>query len=243
MKEELEKASVTEVIPDYNREQQWAQLSSRIPGRRVMPWRSWSIAAGLALLIAGGYALWKQPASEPPVVVSSQHPAWLQLPADTTPGEKTTVATTSTVGSHTTGRKNRPERTVATNEIYNGTPCPIALRINQVKICPNVKPEPISSSSTLQPEERAKLNYEDHDAVASNCSLTVKEIEIKSIATGDVILLNASSTPATVQEAFRILTREHEGKILAGAFDHDCRKKNKKLNLQLDNRDGRLSIE
>jgi hypothetical protein len=241
MIDELGKTSAEDMWPGYDREDEWAQLSRRIPRQRKIPVLPWAVAAGLAAVGIFTFLYIQDTQDTAPVTVSSS-PAWLQMPADTTPKSMVEVTTRVVPGIAPANHKQHNPRTVA-SEIYNGTPCPIAVRINQVKSCPNVQPEPISNSSTLQPAGTAQINYEDHETVASNCSVTVKEIEIKSIATGDVILLDANSTPATVQDAFRIMTREREGKILAGAFDHDCRTREKKLNLALDNRRGRITLE
>lgn len=243
MKKELETASASEVIPGYDAAHDWDQLSTRIPVRKTISLRMMAAAAGVAFIIVAGYIFTGRQEAPSPVAISASQSPWLQLPPDSTP----LVAATAPAAAPATGQdapaRPRTAKNTGTSKIYNGTPCPIAIRINQVKSCPNTRPEPISTSSTLEPDGINNIEYEDHETVASNCSLSIREIEIKSIATGDVILLNSSSTPATVQDAFRILTRQHEGKILAGAFDHDCRKRNKKLNLQLDNRQGRLSIE
>lgn len=241
MIEELRKTSAKDVWPGYDGEDEWAKLNRRIPRQKKISVLPWAIAAGLAA--AGIFTfLYLQDASETDPVAVSSSPAWLQMPADSSTKSVVEVTTQVVPGTLVLNHKQHNPKTVA-SEIYNGTPCPIAVRINQVKSCPNVQPEPISNSSTLQPAGTGQINYEDHETVASNCSVTVKEIEIKSIATGDVILLNANSTPATVQDAFRIMTREREGKILAGAFDHDCRKREKKLNLALDNSRGRITLE
>lgn len=241
MIDELGKSSAETVWPGYDREGEWAELNRRIPRQRKITVLPWAIAAGLAAMGIFTFLNIQDKQVAGPVTVSSS-PAWLQMPADSAPKPMVEVATQVVPGIAAVDHKQRNPKTVA-SEIYNGTPCPITVRINQVKSCPNVQPEPISNSSTLQPAGTAQINYEDHETVASNCSVTVKEIEIKSIATGDVILLDANSTPSTVQDAFRIMTREREGKILAGAFDHDCRKREKKLNLELDNRRGRIILE
>ncbi|MBX2905667.1 MAG: hypothetical protein KF744_06480 [Taibaiella sp.] len=240
MKDELEKAHAVDVWPGYNNEDEWMQLSKRLPRKRSIPLRAWVAAAGIAAIGFATYWLTIDRTQTEQRITSSK-PAWLEMPANAVP-EATQIAKQTETEVAAKNPKHRQTGPVA-KEIYNGTPCPIAVRINQVKSCPNVKPEPISSSSTLQPAGTAQITYEDHQTVAAECSVAVKEIEIKSIATGDVILLNANSTPATVQEAFRIMTRESEGKILAGAFDHDCRKRERKLSLELDNSRGRITLE
>ena len=240
MMEELDRASAEDVLPGYNRVDDWERLSRRIPRRRKLAIPLWAAAASLVMGTAA-YLLHTASYEQPHPVAVAAPPAWLQMPENIELPVATAEVATVSQGTVAAGlhRAARP----VTREIYNGTPCPIAVRINQVKSCPNMQPEPISSSSTLLPAGSAQITYENHETVASDCSVAVKEIEIKSIATGDVILLNASSTPTTVQEAFRIMTREREGKILAGAFDHDCRKREKKLSLELDNSRGRITIE
>lgn len=243
MRNELENASAADVWPGYNSGNEWMELNSRMPrGRKIKLW-PWAAAAGIAAMGVFIFLYNQNTEISTPAAVSAS-PAWLHIPADSAPSSMAEVSTQMVQGTVAATRKmhNVPSKPIA-SEIYNGTPCPIAVRINQVKNCPNVRPEPISSSSTLQPDGTAQLTYEDHETVPSNCSVTVKEIEIKSITTGDVILLNASSTPSTVQEAFRIMTREREGKILAGAFEHDCRKREKKLNLELENSRGRITLQ
>ena len=240
MNEELDKASAEDVWPGYDWGEDWERLSRHIPRRRRLAIPLWAAAASL-VIGTSGYLLYSAGNEQPRPVALTATPAWLQMPGSNELPVTTTEIAPAAQGTVAATHRRGPRP--VTREIYNGTPCPIAVRINQVKSCPNVQPEPISSSSTLQPAGTAQISYENHETISANCSVTVKEIELKSIATGDVILLNASSTPATVQEAFRIMTRESEGKILAGAFDHDCRKREKKLSLELDNSRGRITIE
>ena len=108
-------------------------------------------------------------------------------------------------------------------EIFcNSTPCPIEICINQTMKCPNNKPAAISSYSTLEPDQSGELDYKAKDKIAKNCSLTVKDIEIKSVATGEMIILNEHSSPSTAQDLFNYITRRKKGDILAGKFHKDC---------------------
>jgi hypothetical protein len=139
---------------------------------------------------------------------------------------------TTTIDAHT-----------ATGRIYNNTPCPIELRISQMMKCPNIQPKDISTSSTVEPDQSGQLNYKEKQGIAKNCSLTVKEIEIRSLATGETILLNSISIPATAQEVFSYITREKRGDVIAGVLNYDCDKKTRRHSLRLNNRDGNLIIE
>jgi hypothetical protein len=127
--------------------------------------------------------------------------------------------------------------------ICNGTPCPIEICINQTMRCPNIEPSTISSCSTLEPDHSGRLSYKAHDKIAKNCSLTVNEIEIKNIATGETILLTGNSTPATAQDVFSYITGQRKGDILTGMFSSDCDHNTQKHDLMLNNSYGDLILQ
>jgi hypothetical protein len=126
--------------------------------------------------------------------------------------------------------------------VHNGTPCPLEISISQIMKCPNSKPAAISSCNTLEPGQSAQLTYKASENIASNCSLTVKEIEIRSVATGEIILLDASS-PITAQEVFGYLSGEKQGDIYAGIFNSDCNNRGRKHNVRLGNKEGNITIQ
>ncbi len=129
-------------------------------------------------------------------------------------------------------------RDAANGYICNNTPCPIQICINQTMKCPNNKPAAITTYSTLQPDQQGELDYKANNKIAKNCSLTIKDIEIKSIATGEMILLNENSSPATAQELFSYITRQKKGDILAGSFHKDCNNQVGEHGLVFDSKDG-----
>jgi hypothetical protein len=127
--------------------------------------------------------------------------------------------------------------------ICNTTPCPIQICINQTMKCPNNKPSAISTYSTLEPDQSGELDYKEKNKVAKNCSLTVKDIEIKSIATGEMIVLNEHSSPSTAQELFSYITRQKKGDILAGRFHADCNNKTGEHGLVFDSNSGNWMLQ
>ena len=130
------------------------------------------------------------------------------------------------------------ERDPGKGYICNNTPCPIQICINQTMKCPNNKPAAITTYSTLQPDQQGELDYKANNKIAKNCSLTIKDIEIKSIATGEMIILNENSSPATAQELFSYITRQKKGDILAGSFHKDCNNQVGEHGLVFDSQEG-----
>jgi hypothetical protein len=256
LNDELNKASAKDVIPGFDHEMEWEFLSKKMPAAKTRVLKlAWPYAAGTLLLLTAGLYWSQSPEGEKQELVSVKNPSVtsssipMAKTRDTNEENKTENTGTLAIAHQKLATKRQLTSNTdeiacrTTNDvIHNGTPCPLELRISQTMKCPNIKPEAISSSSTLQPEQSAQLNYKEKNNKERNCSLTINEIEIKSIATGEVILLNSSSSPS-MQEVFCYLTGEKEGNILAGVFNNDCDKKNRKHNLRLDNRDGKLILE
>lgn len=105
--------------------------------------------------------------------------------------------------------------------ICNGTPCPIEICITQTIKC-HGQPSTISTCSTLEPDQSGRLHYKTHDKIGRHCTMSVDEITIKTISTGETIVLNANSKPATAQDFFQYITGQKKGGILAGVFHDDC---------------------
>lgn len=271
MNERMEQASLDELAPGFDKEQEWMKISEQLhkpKWRILLP--VWSYAAAILLLLAGGAWLWlvsdehgrqslaqqhmkevkdtvavtapvRTIDSNKKVVRTEEAPAAPATKADKSKQDNKTIRNTVAVKKH---RANAAMQNNAAKEVIcNGTPCPIQICISQTMRCPNVQPAAISSCSTLEPDQSGRLSYKEHDKIARNCSLTVNEIEIKSIATGEVILLNANSKPATAQEVFSYITGQKKGDVLAGMFNSDCNDKTKKKGLRLYNSYGNIIIQ
>ena len=221
----------------------------------------WSYAAAILLLLSVGIWFMLPPTAKDQQGVARQiAPAPVIVPADTARNATPAVAQGDTQMKDEQPTRNKElvvvkKRThshkahdvitkyTAKDFICNGTPCPIQICINQTVTCPHTQPSTISSSSTLEPDQSGQLRYKAHDKIAKNCSLTVNEIEITSIATGETILLNTNSTPSTAQEVFNYITGKKKGDVLAGMFSSDCDHQEQKHGVRLNNRHGDLIIE
>jgi len=261
--ERMERASLRDLMPGFDKEVEWLQLAGKLhPEKKRVLLPLWSYAAAILLLLGVGVWLMLPPNGKNHDVVLQQTtpPGIIVAPADTSSNSKPATAQVDTeakeikpepiknlvvVKKHTRAHKDHDLVTkyTAKDFICNGTPCPIQICINQTVTCPHTQPATISSSSTLEPDQSGQLRYRAHDKIAKNCSLTVNEIEITSIATGETILLNTNSSPSTAQEVFNYITGKKKGDVLAGMFSSDCDQQDKKRGLRLNNRHGDLIIE
>ncbi len=125
--------------------------------------------------------------------------------------------------------------------ICNGTPCPIEICITQTIKC-NGQPSTVSSCSTLEPDQEGKLHYKTHDKIGRHCTMSVDEITIKTLSTGETIVLNANSTPSTAQDFFNYITGKKKGGIVAGVFHDNCND-DQDCGLKFDNNFGDLILQ
>ena len=267
--ERMEQASLKEFMPGFDKEAEWLQLSQQLhPTRRKMLLPTWSYAAAILLLLAiGGWIVWNVTHNnDRPIATKLPAKESVPLPinkkmevADTTIISKPTLAQTEpeneikpnkyknsvTIKKHPPTHKgyDLAKNYTTKSFICNSTPCPIQICISQTMKCPDIQPAAISSCSTLEPDQSAQLSYKAHDKIAKNCSLTVNEIEITSIATGETILLTSNSSPSTAQDVFSYITGQKKGGILAGMFNSDCNHQTAKHGLRLDNSYGNLIIQ
>ncbi len=267
MNERMEQASLEELMPGFNKENEWLQLSQKLhtqKTRRLIP--IWSYAAAVLLLIAG--SIWFTTSFEThdqKSITKQNRPEEQNTKPIVSPTNSSVNIKPAVAQSDPHQNENKPEKNknavaikkhssghkphyvvsnyTAKDFICNGTPCPLQICINQTMQCPDVQPATISSCSTLEPDQSGQLTYKAHDKIAKNCSLTINEIEITSIATGETILLNASSTPSTAQDVFSYITGQKKGDIIAGMFNSDCNHKTKKHGLRLNNSYGDLIIQ
>ncbi len=265
--ERMELASLKELMPDFDKEAEWARLSAKLQGpKQGASIPRWYYAAAILLLLAG--CIWfmlptaaRDPGDQQTITRYSNPPVQsseIVSPADTSAAKQEVVRSDkqaidtnaknkniAAAKKHKTGGKeqNVVSSYTAKDFICNGTPCPIQICINQTVHCPHVEPATISSCSTLEPDQSGQLRYKAHDKIAKNCSLTINEIEIRSIATGETILLNTNSTPSTAQEVFSYITGQKKGDILAGMFHSDCNHKTRQHGIRLTNSFGDLIIQ
>ncbi len=264
--EKMEQASLKELMPDFDKEAEWLQIYQQLhPAKKKMPILVWYAAAASLVLLFG--VIWFM---LPKDTISSSHqqtivrqsippvlPTVAAARTDGTVNETPAVVADNTakepknnqdknivvVKKHGGGHKDHTVITsyTAKSFICNGTPCPIQICISQTVQCPHVEPATTSLCSTLEPDQSGKLIA--HDKVAKNCSLTINELEIKSVATGETILLNTNTNPAMAKEVFSYITGQKKGDVLAGMFNSDCDQKSKIHGIRLNNKYGGLIIQ
>ncbi len=139
--------------------------------------------------------------------------------------------------------KERSENDKAKEFVCNSTPCPIEICIVQSVKCQNGKPAIISTCSTIAPDESGQLRYRAASKLDKNCKLTIQEITIKRISTGETIVLTANSKPATAQDVFNYITGQKTGDITAGIFHSDCANRDNEDGITLDNKFGDLRLQ
>ncbi len=258
----MERASLKELMPGFDKEAEWLQLSHKLhPVKKRLHLPVWSYAAAILLLLGTGVLFMLPPTTKnSDSVARHASPPAIVVPADTSLNARPAMAQADTQAKEIKPLPNKGlavvkkrirtrkdhgliTRYTAKDFICNGTPCPIQICINQTVTCPHTQPSTISSSSTLEPDQSGQLRYKAHDKIAKNCSLTVNEIEITSIATGETILLNTNSSPSTAQDVFNYITGKKKGDVLAGMFSSDCDHQEKKHGVRLNNRHGDLIIE
>lgn len=127
--------------------------------------------------------------------------------------------------------------------ICNATPCPLEICIIQRVKCPDGEPSAISTCSVLEPDESGQLRYKAFDKITKNCNATIDEIRIRQVNTGETIVLNADSKPATAEDFFSYITGQKKGNILAGIFQSDCDNQSDNCGLTFDNNFGRLILQ
>lgn len=248
MKDTLKHTLPDEVMGGFDKDAEWPKLQQRLHGKskHALP-ALWPYAAAAAIIalvcsIALQYLHTNKDAEQAVTVAPNQTNDNSNSQTTVTPIIHDSTNNTTVVHKLSPNKKGR--QTIIRGEVItNGTPCPIAIRINQTMKCPDSRPAAITSRSTMEPGQTAKLDYRDQDSIARNCSLTVKEIAITSIATGETIVLNAHSSPSTAQEVFSYMTGQKKGDILAGVFSADCNHSKNKHRVTIGNSNGTLLLQ
>ncbi len=127
--------------------------------------------------------------------------------------------------------------------ICNATPCPLEICIIQKVKCSDGEPRAISTCSVLEPDRSGQLHYKAFDQITKNCDTDVEEIRIKRVSTGETIVLNAHSKPATAQDFFSYITGDKKGDILAGMFHRDCNNHSDDCGLVFNNDYGSIILQ
>lgn len=249
-------ASLAELYPGFDKEGEWAVLNAKLKGN-TRPLRLGGLKAAAAiviLLVCGGFACYKlsQPAPDNNSVA-------VVPVADT---QRDEYVASITGGDAEPGRNamlparpvrikmpaDGPARLVvnapakATDPICNATDCALEICIYQTKKCGNDKPKELSDCRTLEPEQSGQLKYTPPEPDGKGCMVTVDELRITRVSTGESIVINADSGRVTPEEVLRCLTGEASCNMLAGMFEKDCSNELLQGKLKIDSRDGDVII-
>ncbi len=126
--------------------------------------------------------------------------------------------------------------------ICNCTPCPLQICILQTIHCKDEAPSEVATCSTIEPDQAGQLKYKVNNS-SHDCNVSVDEIRITRVNTGETIVLNANSKPSTAQDLFDYITCEKEGDLLTGIFKTDCNKNTATQNITIDKGYGNFIIK
>ncbi len=250
----LKGVSLAELYPGFDKEREWALLNSKLKGntRPLQMGRLKAAAAVLLLFICSGYAWYMlQPSGEQnsAAVVSNadtQKDEYVaSITGDTPPGKNSMLPQRQEkpkMSADGSGKSALNASAKATDPICNGTDCALEICIYQTKKCGNDKPKELSDCRTLEPEQSGRLKYTPPEPDGKGCMVTVDELRITRVSTGESIVISADSGRVTPEEVLRCLTGEASCNMLAGMFEKDCSNELLQGKLKIDSRDGDVII-
>lgn len=256
----LEQTSLSDLMPGFDKQAEWLKVRQQLHPATPAQWWRKAVAVAAILVATGSCAWWLQNEiqneQELALAPTSQH-NWArematQMPAASVPEsvprdriEVTRIASATLIEHREKGGKqNLPEQMKREGEfVCNSTPCPVEICITQNLQCPNQDPAAIKSCSVVDPDQARQLKIGVPAHTVRNCRMSVSEISIERIATGEMIVLNEKTRPATAQELFNCITSDADCSLMAGMFTTDCDKKKKPGNLRIQKDAGSLILE
>ncbi|MBX2905620.1 MAG: hypothetical protein KF744_06245 [Taibaiella sp.] len=268
MKNRLNEARLNELLPEFDKDVEWDKLAGKLEAKKPQKKLSWKLAATLVALMAAtsiiALVVLKDRQSGP--IANNELTQGKNWSSEVTP-ELPAMHTYASAETPTATKKGTEIRTVQPpNEINNtapirnkmpgtagykrteeficnGTPCPLEICIIQTIRCKDKAPSAIATCNTLEPDQARQLHYRSPEAVGGQCRVTVDEIRIRRVTTGETIVLNAHSQPSTAQELFNCITGKEKCNLLAGIFESDCNDQQRSHGLKIDNSMGSLIME
>jgi hypothetical protein len=268
MKNKMNEARLNELMPDFDKDAEWNKVAGKLGQAATRKPFSWRIAASILVLIAAVSLLAVMAGSDNSTDLTSNNDTtqtenWSSEVASTVPAMHTYAAVDAEsemkAGNEIRSAKtpNEINKTLPirnkmpgaagykrTEEfVCNGTPCPLEICIIQTIRCKDKAPSAIATCNTLEPDQARQLHYRAPEAVDAHCKVTVDEIRIRRVTTGETIVLNAHSQPSTAQELFNCITGKEKCNLLAGIFESDCNDQQRSHGLKIDNSMGSLIME
>ena len=243
LRERIDDAGLQELFPGFDKEAEWDRLSGKLKKNNyTFPARNWLRAAATILLLIGvGGFVWLQGggskrgnnSNQATVVVALQK----NKPIDSSnrrtgkmePKQKAAVLKLNHKKLH---KRKEPDQFLAINSIKatepicNATKCAIEICIYQTIHCLDGQPSEIADCRTIEPDQSGQINYKMAGSADKGCRVTIDEIRIKKVSTGETIVINSGTNPASADELFRCFTGEKKCNMLAGIFKTDCNNDN-----------------
>lgn len=261
--ERMEEAKLSELMPGFDKEMEWNKLHAQLQGVPARKLPDWKIAAAIMLLVASGavVALLNKDisnSSNNTATISDTPSNWAKgvLPAMPTPPSYATagnkerdriivkIADATVKQPNTTDTARILQGIRRSGEfVCNSTPCPIEICITQTLRCKELAPSAVKSCSVLDPDQARQLRFNNPNTTTRNCNVSVSEISIERVATGEMIVLNDNSRPSTAQELFNCLTGNMECSMLAGIFKTDCNNHQRPDKLKIEKDAGSIILE
>jgi len=265
----MEEASLNELMPGFDKGAEWTLLSEKLHVEKKRPLYTWRRAAAVLLLVVVGSIVSMFVIKDDPTgniaaatdtgnehnwvadvspAMPSQHTTGDRIIKGSNGNEMNRPVQTTNVMEQPGRRKTSPPLSMngyhRTKEfVCNGTPCPIEICIIQTIYCKDQKPAAIATCNTLEPDQARQLHYKAPEGAGKQCKVTVDEIRIRRVTTGETIVLNAHSKPSTAQELFNCITGKDKCDLLAGIFEADCDNEQRSHSLKIDNNLGSLIME
>ncbi len=252
----MEEAGIRELMPEFDKDAMWHQISSRMPQKkRITPWPR--LAAACILLVTGGISVWLLVSdnidSSLSGRVATKQDNWRTGVLPEWPKERKNIIHTSekdkvivTTGDKRQQSTNERNKYIASLQrsgefVCNSTPCPLEICITQIMKCADGTASAITSCSTVDPDQARQMRFNNNGG--SDCSVTIDEIRIKRVNTGETIVLTGDSEPSTARELFDCLTGNADCNLLAGVFNNNCDNEHGPLELKIEKEGGSLILE
>lgn len=265
LQHKMDTASLKELFPEFDKDAEWAALSGKMKPRSVPVYKWMRVAAVLLVVVGiGGYKLLvdgnKNAIEQNTVMVSPQstdvQPTEASKePAMATPANinRPQLAAIATKAKKAVFISNKPSQGIqamalatgtygkTTEAICNATKCAIEICISQTVKCKDKAPAAVADCRTLEPDQAGPLKYTDPERYG--CTVTVDEIRIKKVATGETIVINSESQTGSAEEMLQCFTGEKKCDMMAGFFDTDCNNNNSPRKITIDSHYGDVTIQ
>lgn len=267
LQQKMDTANLKELFPEFDKEAEWKALSGKMKSRSVPDYKWMRMAAMLLLVVSvGGYLVFlnNTTSTQNNVVASSANPlpdTIVKQAASEMDGGVKSAAEPRQIASVSSPTKvkratflsSRPVQAISamalatatygksTEAICNATKCAIEICISQTVKCKDKAPAAVADCRTLEPDQAGPLKYTDPERYG--CTVTVDEIRIKKVATGETIVINSETQPASAEEMLQCFTGEKKCDMMAGFFDTDCNDNNSPRKITIDSHYGDVIIQ